>query len=296
MTSPLVNTKEEDFLEVDKPIPGQNFCILSFISPEKVLKQKSRFYDEKFLEYLQKNYLRNKLFDLVYSAYEESLILDVHKKDTQNERLEMFQNIFRRKEGDFFMNESIENIYSNFLMEHDEELQAKFDKEVDFHTNIRGVKVRGVYDSYKEAQIKAKKLQTSDPRFNNYVGQVGYWLPFDPNDDKIENQEYAETQLNTMMKKYNENRDMREEMFRQQNDKKREEAERKAEELRKELNQVRLNEKDESMKKISELRDMVNAKDGMLGNSNVDDNNNDENENVDVQSSENLKKIVKDLF
>ena len=30
----------EDFLEVDRPVPGQNYCCISFISPDKILKQK----------------------------------------------------------------------------------------------------------------------------------------------------------------------------------------------------------------------------------------------------------------
>ena len=31
---------KEDFLEVDSKIPGQNYVCLSFVSPEKTLKQK----------------------------------------------------------------------------------------------------------------------------------------------------------------------------------------------------------------------------------------------------------------
>ena len=36
-------SKPQDYLEVDSPIPGQNFVCLSFISPEHVLKNKDRF-------------------------------------------------------------------------------------------------------------------------------------------------------------------------------------------------------------------------------------------------------------
>ena len=43
---------KEDFLEVDSKIPGQNFVCLSFISPEKVLKQKEVYFTTKFLEHL----------------------------------------------------------------------------------------------------------------------------------------------------------------------------------------------------------------------------------------------------
>ena len=40
MESNLINGKE-DFLTVDKPIPGQNFVCMSFVSPETTLLQKS---------------------------------------------------------------------------------------------------------------------------------------------------------------------------------------------------------------------------------------------------------------
>ena len=43
---------QEDFLEVDTKIPGQNYVCLSFVSPEKVLKQKEIFNVTKFLEFL----------------------------------------------------------------------------------------------------------------------------------------------------------------------------------------------------------------------------------------------------
>ena len=138
---------------------------------------------------------------------------------------------------------------------------------------------------------KAKKLQTVDPKFHNYVGQVGYWLPWDPTEDRIENQEYAEGHLNTMMKKYNENREMREEMFRIENERKREEAEKKAAELKNELNQASKEDKDVSKQKISELREMVDTKDSLLSGDN-----DDKKEDIESQSSDNLKKIVKDLF
>ena len=39
----------EDFLSVDNRIPGQNFCCISFLSPEKVMKNKEVFFVTKFL-------------------------------------------------------------------------------------------------------------------------------------------------------------------------------------------------------------------------------------------------------
>ena len=40
----------EDFLDEDKPIPGQSYCCLSFLSPEKVLQKKEVFFVKEFFE------------------------------------------------------------------------------------------------------------------------------------------------------------------------------------------------------------------------------------------------------
>ena len=40
----LVSTKEKDYLDEDKPIRGQNYCLVSFLSPEDILKEKEVYY------------------------------------------------------------------------------------------------------------------------------------------------------------------------------------------------------------------------------------------------------------
>ena len=79
----------------------------------------------------------------------------------------------------------------------------------DNKTTLSGVKVRGVFATYEQACEHAKKLQTMDPYFNIFVGNMGKWLPFDPAPDsnKVENSEYANEQLNNMMKAYLENQE-----------------------------------------------------------------------------------------
>ena len=148
---------EEDYLNVDTPLPGQNFVCLSFISPEKVLNQKQEFYLQNFLR---------------------SICPD---KD---------------------LNEA----YDNYLYTNKESLDEKFDKQNDFRTSTRGVKIRGVFNTMKEAQIRSKVLQRVDDTHHVFVGQVGYWLPWDPCADLIEGQEYKDKELNELMKKYQENR------------------------------------------------------------------------------------------
>ena len=39
--------KNEDFLEVDPQIRGQNYCCISFVSPEETLQNKDIFFVNK---------------------------------------------------------------------------------------------------------------------------------------------------------------------------------------------------------------------------------------------------------
>jgi len=108
---------------------------------------------------------------------------------------------------------SIQEKFKDFLYINEEKLESEFYEKNDFQTTISGLKVRGTYDTLKEAQVRAKVLQRRDPNFNVFVAPVGYWLPWDPNPHKIENQEYAEKELNTLVKKYKENQASKEKHF-----------------------------------------------------------------------------------
>lgn len=66
--------------------------------------------------------------------------------------------------------------------------------------SIRGLKIRGVYATEKEAHDRAKELQKIDPDFNIHVGEVGKWLPWDPSPDSHQDQVYQEEELNRLAK------------------------------------------------------------------------------------------------
>ena len=76
-------------------------------------------------------------------------------------------------------------------------------------TTLSGIKIRGVYNTYDEACDQAKKIQSIDQYFNVFVGEMGKWLPFDPNPDSevVKDSQYANDQLNNMMKSYMENQE-----------------------------------------------------------------------------------------
>jgi len=68
-----------------------------------------------------------------------------------------------------------------------------------------GIKIRGSYDTHDEAAKRAKFLQKKDRNFNVFVGEVGKWLPWNPTHEHVENEVFAEKELNELMKNYKEN-------------------------------------------------------------------------------------------
>jgi len=148
--------------------------------------------------------------------------------------------------------DDLEEKYKDFLFARQEDLEKKFFEENDFQTSIRGLKVRGVYDTLKEAQVRSKVLQRRDKNFNVYVGQVGYWLPWDPNPLKVDNQEYAEEQLNELVKKYKENQEAKDQHFQENLEYVKDQAAKKA-------NKAAEERKEEKLKEIS-LKNSVSEK------------------------------------
>lgn len=176
---------KEDFLEVDQKIPGQNFVCLSFVSPEKVIKQKEFYFLTKFLDHLINN--------------QERSVQDIREKMLNKELSITY--------------EKVEEIYDDWLYSNKENLESEFFEKNEYRTTMRALKVRGVYDTQKEATIRANVLRKKDPNFNVFVGQVGYWLPWDPEAHDVPEQEYQESQLNELVKKYQENLSNRDDFY-----------------------------------------------------------------------------------
>jgi len=229
---------EEDFLEVDRPIPGQNWVCLSFVSPDKVLQVKEKY---RFLHYL------NHKVDQYIQA-----VTDVAKQKNTKEEMETnLREILGREKTDY--DGFIEN-YKDYLFTQDKEISDKFDKQNNFQTSVRGVKIRGIYDSRREADVRAKVLQRIDQTFNVFIGQVGYWLAWDPNPDGVEKQEYLNDELNKLVKGYNVNQAEKDMFFEEQKREKKNAAMKEAIENKKKAKELRLKEEaEEALKQQNEV-------------------------------------------
>jgi len=70
---------------------------------------------------------------------------------------------------------------------------------------IRGLKIRGVYGSEEQAKQAASELQKKDSVHNIYVAPVGKWLPWEDDPSKAMTEEYANKELDRIMKGLREN-------------------------------------------------------------------------------------------
>jgi Family of unknown function (DUF5832) len=242
----MANTTDADgkevYLEADKEIPGQHYVALSFISPQKVLKNKDVFLFSEFLKDYEVEYKIKstegfmmsevrKVQDAASSVQDvlENMILkkDDLKVEDLSGALQTIKTLRRELTSDVaddlkeyvkknvreFKEPAIQEAYDTFLFKNKKKLEDDFFAKNNFRTTVQGIKVRGVYDTYNEAVHRCKTLQKLDPSFNVYVGQVGFWLPWDPEPSEIQDQEYADEQLNTLMKSYKENEQKRDELY-----------------------------------------------------------------------------------
>ena len=81
--------------------------------------------------------------------------------------------------------DDVYNKYQDFVYKYEDKLQRDFDEKNNFQTSIRVLKVRGVFDTRYIQENPELKNYYIDSSFHTFVGQVGYWLPWDPNADKV---------------------------------------------------------------------------------------------------------------
>lgn len=221
----------EDFLDEDTEISGQRYVLLSFISPEKVLDKKDIFFFKKFIESYEVDWkiknLEKYMVDVVKNINDQ---LDDRARELEkgdqfeqaalcrknrvriDDLMSTYQQFVQKNRTDITKTK-IAEAYDDYMYSNKTKLEEEFYAMNDFRTSIRGVKIRGVYGNPKEAELKAKKLQQKDKYHNIFLADVGKWTPWDPQPHEIAEQEYAQDELNTLMRKYKENEDNREKFF-----------------------------------------------------------------------------------
>jgi hypothetical protein len=186
------NPKYIDLCDEDTPLAGQKFACMSFVSPEKILKKREVFLFDQFVKQWDFTKSMGKYFDFLnFIAF---------KYGVKIEDLSADFNDFVKEEDNKLKEASVDDDYKTFLDKQEEKLNERFNRDHAFQTSVRGLKIRGVYSSQEEAELRCKKLRELDPNHDIYVGPVGMWIPWDPDAYKTGRVEFMEEELNQLHK------------------------------------------------------------------------------------------------
>jgi len=187
------------------PIAGQKFACLSFVSPEKILKQKELYVFNQFL----------KQYDLSKSLEKFTQFLNFisYKYKVDFENLTKDLKDFADEEKEKLYVTTLEDEYKTYVDNHEEKLDEKFNELYNFQTSTRGIKIRGSYPSQQEAELRCKMLREMDPYHDVFVGPIGTWMPWDPESYKTGRVEYLEEELNQLMNEKQKNEKVAKEDF-----------------------------------------------------------------------------------
>jgi hypothetical protein len=194
-----------DYLDEDPELPNQMYCLVSFLSPEKVIQDKNRFMFGEFMKFMD--------YDWKVKGLEHFMAFLSKKYSLKVEELIADATEFGKVRDKEIKETNVPEQWQVFLLKHERECQEKFDNAVEFKTNVRGVKIRRCFASVEEAQVMAKVFQRKYPKDNIYIGKVGAWLPWDPSEHLMPEVEYAEKELNELMRRYKENESNKEMFF-----------------------------------------------------------------------------------
>jgi len=184
------NPKYIDLLDEDDALAGQKFACMSFVSPEKILKKREVYLFDQFVQQWDMTKSMSKFSDFVnFISYKYNLKVDSVIAD---------YNDFIKEEESKIKADSVLDDYKTFLDKQEDRLTQVFQRENAFQTSTRGLKIRGVYGTQEEAEIRCKKLRELDPNHDIYVGPVGMWIPWDPDAYKTGRVEFMEEELNQL--------------------------------------------------------------------------------------------------
>jgi hypothetical protein len=184
------NPKYIDLCDEDKPISGQKFACLSFISPEKVVKQREQFIFDQFVKEWDFTKCITKTVEFMnFLCYKYKLRTDEVMADFQE---------FTKDEKEKLKESTIEDDFKTFMDQNEDRLNGEFNKKNGFQTSVRGLKIRGVFPTQEEAEMKCKSLRETDSNHDIFVGPIGMWIPWDPDAYKTGRVEFMEEELNQL--------------------------------------------------------------------------------------------------
>jgi hypothetical protein len=224
----------EECLTVSPGVPGQEWCVLSFVTPgDTATKFRMYEYDhflaETINEYIvsstrdmcrriNANFFKeveDKIATLEKSKNENHILIaremhDIRKKLETNE--EEFAKLCTHTHG-MNLDDSVAK-FEDFQIRRGDKLREEFEKENGKRPTVTGIKFDGAYPFMEQAEERAKFLAENVERgVHHFIAQSFHWCPFDPNADAIKEQRYQNQELNRLMEEQRRNQEQQDRVF-----------------------------------------------------------------------------------
>lgn len=184
------NPKYVDLLNEYPVLPSQTYGCYSFVSPEKIIKQKELFLFEKFVK--QWNFTKS------VSQFSDFLQFVSFKYNIKVENLMEDFKQFVQEEENVLKAQDVVGDFATFVEKNEDRLTDSFQKEHGFQTSVRGFVNIGNFPTSEEAEMYAKKIRESVPHHDILVGRNFVWTPLDPDAYKTGRIEFMEEELNQL--------------------------------------------------------------------------------------------------
>lgn len=185
-----LNPRYVDLLNEDPVISNQQYGCYSFVSPEKIIKNRDLFMFENFVKQWQYSKALSMFSDFTqflsfkYSINAESILNDLVT--------------FCKEEENVLKREDVVGDFKQFMDKNEERLAEEYNRENKFQTSVRGFINRGNFPTAEEAEKYAKELRDRDPNHDIFVGRNFVWTPLDPDAYKTGRIEFLEEELNQL--------------------------------------------------------------------------------------------------
>lgn len=222
--------ENDDNLDEDSTVPGQEYFVVSTLSRGITSEDSAEMFDLlHFLMNMSGDEILTLLGKRVSEAYFEkqqarsSEQLDINANDPSQarerlwgEEIRMADHLKFNQEVPKHEDELFENClrnctreYNLFKKNYKIYLEQRWNKYNGGQVRLdRGFKMRGAYKNMKKAQERADVVRREDGgRFKTYIGQVGKWLPFDPNPIQAKEYNSSDKKLNELIANYKKEQD-----------------------------------------------------------------------------------------
>lgn len=184
--NPLYN----DLLFEYPPVSGQEFGVYSFISPERVIRNREQFMFEQYVR--QWSYQRS------VTMFSEFMLFLSEKTQIPIDSLQADLAAYVADSTTALKTLDITDDFAGYIETNFEKLDQQYQAAHGFETSVRGFAPLGNFSTVEAANAYAKQIREINAEHDVLVTKNFHWIPLDPDQYRLPNVEYLEPELNRL--------------------------------------------------------------------------------------------------